>query len=267
MKKKIILSPEEINNINLQKSLDEIYTYRISPNPTRKFEINEEVKFGGFEKSIVLENYNNEGLIYKLKIFSAKNRDKKLTEEERYVVWTSIFKIFDETNLIEFAKPYDVRVDFMQSSIDSLLFMTYKEKINFDVEYQREYVWELSDKVDLINSIFNNVDIGKITLAYLPFNEYKATGYNYEIIDGKQRVSTLVEFYEDRFKYNGKFFSELKFTDRMHFEGYPVSLGKLSDRYTKIDRMKVFVKLNTSGKVMSKTHLDKVIKMLEKTEG
>ena len=38
--------------------------------------------------------------------------------------------------------------------------------------------------------------------------------YGYDVLDGKQRLTTLIEYFTDSFKYKGKYFSELSFLDQ-----------------------------------------------------
>lgn len=47
--------------------------------------------------------------------------------------------------------------------------------------------------------------------------DYGYKGKLYEIIDGKQRLTALLEFNEDRFQYNGYYFSELSNADKNKF--------------------------------------------------
>ena len=64
----------------------------------------------------------------------------------------------------------------------------------------RGNVWDIEDKVKLIDSIFNNIDVGKFAFIKVP---YKDNSPSYECLDGKQRVTALIEFYEGRFEYKG----------------------------------------------------------------
>jgi hypothetical protein len=83
------------------------------------------------------------------------------------------------------------RLHYSQRSLDGLVHMFYSFGINMDPDYQRGLVWTLEDKQALIESIFDDVDIGKFVFAQRPF-EANAPGY--EIIDGKQRLSALIDF-------------------------------------------------------------------------
>ena len=57
--------------------------------------------------------------------------------------------------------------------------------------------------------------IGTFILVKVPYN--KELPYMYEIIDGKQRLATIIEFLEDRFTYKGAYFSDLSLSDRGDF--------------------------------------------------
>lgn len=72
-----------------------------------------------------------------------------------------------------------------------------------DPDYQRDYVWADKDKEYLLDSIFSKLDIGKFVLVEQDSKVWFETHNMYEILDGKQRLSTLVAFYENRIPYHG----------------------------------------------------------------
>ena len=111
--------------------------------------------------------------------------------------------------------------------------------------------------------IFNKIDIGQITLIHREFKEGEARGgYHIEILDGKQRINAIVEFYEGRFAYKGKLFRELSFKDHHTFVGYTISLGWI-ENVTLEQRIECFLRLNTQGKGQDLEHLNKVAKLLK----
>ena len=140
--------------------------------------------------------------------------------------------------------------------------MVYHPGVDFDVEYQREHVWELTDKVALIDSIFNNIDIGKFVFVQRSFNTREKL---YEIIDGKQRLTALREFYEDRFQYKGYFFSELNPVDKNNFENHSIVYGYLENP-DKRAIFETFIKLNTTGRPMENKDIQKVKKLLDELD-
>jgi hypothetical protein len=66
----------------------------------------------------------------------------------------------------------------------------YIYRIDLDADYQREKIWSREDQEKLIDSIIQNIDIPKIYLARVKDNE----NFDYECIDGKQRMATLLNF-------------------------------------------------------------------------
>lgn len=68
----------------------------------------------------------------------------------------------------------------------------YIYRIDLDADYQREKIWSRKNQEDLIDSIYKNIDIPKIYLARVTGNE----NFDYECIDGKQRMATLLNFFK-----------------------------------------------------------------------
>jgi len=68
----------------------------------------------------------------------------------------------------------------------------YIYRIDLDADYQREKIWSRKNQEDLIDSIYKNIDIPKMYLARVTGNE----NFDYECIDGKQRMATLLNFFK-----------------------------------------------------------------------
>lgn len=208
----------------------------------RKFAINDIVQTIYGKKLIIDEIFDN-GKFYGFK----ENTEYKV------LPWINIVPYSDNYE-IEFSTPDLDRILFYKQNISSLLHMVYYFGVDFNPEYQRELVWTDEDKSCLIDSIFKNIEIGKFAFFENENNEY-------EIIDGKQRLSTLVDFYEDKFEFNGKLFSQLSTKDRTHFLDSSVPIAIL-ENISREQKLEYFLRLNTQGRVMDKKHLKKVQNML-----
>lgn len=68
----------------------------------------------------------------------------------------------------------------------------YIYRIDLDAEYQRERIWSRKAQEELMDSIIQDIDIPKIYLAAVKDNQQ----FDYECIDGKQRMSTLLSFFK-----------------------------------------------------------------------
>jgi uncharacterized protein with ParB-like and HNH nuclease domain len=258
MVKKKKLTAEELKEINLQRSFDELMEkLHLIPEPTYTFGIAQLVEIGHL-KDVFVEEIKENGKIYLINFTSIdNNRGNPIRNENqrRYVSWLDIRKTVSNTDRLE--KNSDIRLYYSQRNIQDLLSKSYHFGVNFDPEYQREYVWELEDKIKLIDSIFNNVDIGKFTFIRYDTETWRETKLSYEVLDGKQRIRAILDYFEDRFEYKGKKFSDLSNRDKWHFEDYPISIAEVNQMSNE-EIMRYFLILNTAGKVMDENHLEKV---------
>jgi hypothetical protein len=71
----------------------------------------------------------------------------------------------------------------------------YAYRIDFDADYQREKIWSSKQQQDLLDSILKEIDIPKIYLVKTKDN----LQFDYECIDGKQRMSSLMRFFRPEF--------------------------------------------------------------------
>ena len=79
----------------------------------------------------------------------------------------------------------------LQNIVDIL-----SNNIDFDPDYQRRRVWSPVQKSRLIESFIMNVPIPPVFLYEVEFSKY-------EVMDGLQRLSTVYDFYLDRFSLQG----------------------------------------------------------------
>jgi len=262
-KKNKVLTQEEIKACAIDTSIKEIKRMielgAMPLNPTRTFKTDERVHWGAHEEVYVRE-VHEDNLYYTLESFKY-DKDNNPTGESGWTAmpWINLYKYNTKRDTC-FAVDDRFYIRQLNSGLDSLLHMVYSSwgGVDFDVEYQREHVWQLKDKIALIDSIFNNIDIGKF--VFVQKNE-ATKGKYYEVIDGKQRLTAVCQFYEDRFKYKGKYFSELSNKDRYKILNHSVTYGYLENP-TKEAIYSTFIKMNTCGKPMETKHLDKVRKLL-----
>jgi hypothetical protein len=173
-----------------------------------------------------------------------------------YVSWLELFNINDN-KLFHYDDNYFFTL--LSQDVSSLLSYHYNFGINFNPVYQRDFVWSEKDQLTLIDSIFNNIEIGKFALI---FNGYEKKPIH-EILDGKQRLLTLIKFYEDKLIWNGYKFGELSKGDRDHFYYYNVSVLITKYKMSLADRLKYFLKLNVCGVAQDPEHIAKVREMLK----
>jgi Protein of unknown function DUF262 len=259
MAKKITYSPEELKERQLsseKNDVEERISKGIIPkNPTRLFKAGDFVRWGNHQNVVVVEVLFD-GLAYHLHYdYMGKEYGMpKRQVSDSIQIWSEVFPTTLYSNTQEpLSIQDDIRINYFNNDISSLLHKVYDAGVDFNPDYQRDLVWTQQQKTNLLDSIFNNVEIGKFTFIK---HDYSRQLY-YEILDGKQRLSTICEFYEDRLTWKGLKFTELCFKDAHHFTSFPIVQGEVS-QLSQQQIYKLFVKMNTSGTPVSQEHLDKI---------
>ena len=261
MPKRKVKTEEEILKEEKERGLLDIREkLHLINEPTYKFNIGDKVQYGALKESIVKEIlYDNK--VYVLDCIKTEENYGKPYDHKiiRVCAWHDIRPI--NSNNTIFTKNEDIQLTFYNSDIKSLICKYYNFGIDMNPYYQRDYVWSDKDKESLLDSIFNNIDIGKFVLIYLDIEEWVKKGFGYEILDGKQRLNTLIEFYENRFPYKGKYYNDLSSKDKRTFNNVHIPVAEIQN-VNKNDILKYFIMLNTTGKTMDKNHIDKIKNMI-----
>ena len=103
-----------------------------------------------------------------------------------------------------------------------------KDTINPTPEYQRYSVWNKKQQQLLMDSIYQGMDIPKLYLRKMP----QGSDFQFEAVDGQQRMRAIWEFYHDRYPLNeeytpslgGKKYSELEIEQRQIFDMFNFSV-------------------------------------------
>jgi hypothetical protein len=258
---------EQHKNTLLANQLEEALNCFMPKNPTYFFEIGEKVTYGAHPNAKIVEIYEN-GLAYKVRLYGNKQVYHNTVEYDEFqtVPWINLRKFVtpeEQEKRIRFSKDDNVYLKQYNQAISSIFTSSYHFGMDLNVNYQREHVWSIEDKEALIDSILNKIEIGKFIFIRRPFNKTDPKAASYEVLDGKQRMTAITEFYEDRITYKGLTFSQLHWRDKIAFEQYQISYME-GENLTEKQILETFIKFNTHGKVMSKEHLKKVQEMLDK---
>jgi hypothetical protein len=139
---------------------------------------------------------------------------------------------------------------------------------------QRPFCWSLEQKQELIRSIFKEMKLPLISLIeYKRYDDRELR--KYQIIDGKQRLSTVIAFVNNEFSVDDLYFKDLdesdsKFILRYSFDrevtyewgGTLSSTLKQSDIILLSDQSKIewFKRINFAGVQQEQAHIDSLIK-------
>lgn len=131
----------------------------------------------------------------------------------------------------------DIRREVVDISINKLIISKDKKNVRYDPSYQRNYIWNSTKAINLIETIFINGVIPPLTVI--------ETDDGLEIIDGRQRFETLLTFYNNEFPLRYFGLNKLTDLDGLYFKDLPHNLQQLFSEY----KMKLI--LYTPNKFMS----------------
>ena len=134
------------------------------------------------------------------------------------------------------------------------------------INLQRDFCWTLEQKQEYILSRLKRIAVTKISIV---LDDDDPKNVVMQVIDGKQRLSTLIDFYKGGFSisYQGGeyFFNDLDSVLKSHITSYDLTYdvaydydnGKITDQQ-KIDW---FMIINYTGTPQEKSHFDKINKL------
>ncbi len=158
-----------------------------------------------------------------------------------------------------------VDFDTFDIQMQELLRQLYDGQISVAPVYQRHFRWDDTRCSQLIESLALGIPIPNLFMATNPDN-------NWEVVDGVQRLSTVVKFagsadlrkklnvgeqlvlqgLEKLDQFNGLTFDQLPPHLQQHIRTRPLKVVTLNDKSDKRLRIDLFERLNTGGIVLTK---------------
>jgi len=135
--------------------------------------------------------------------------------------------------------------------------------------YQRDLVWSLENKQNLIYSIMIGSPIGEFIFGKREIDTKDLYYQEWTVIDGQQRVQAIREFTENKFKdTDGRYFTDYSYREMMYFlEDFDnfsaVSIDNLSEK----DQIEIYLSKNKGGVVHTKEELQKAQTILDGLKG
>ncbi|USD58599.1 DUF262 domain-containing protein [Vibrio sp. SCSIO 43155] len=142
-------------------------------------------------------------------------------------------------------------------------------ELYFNPKYQRSYCWTETEQQQLLNTIFDGEVIGFISSV---INENGPVEHYLEVVDGRQRLTTLIMFYKNEIPVlrNGTeyYFDDLNNQDKLKFKQTKLSTYELSNSdgtmLTELQKARYFYSTNFAGVPQSEEHRDHVAKYIER---
>lgn len=231
--------------------------------PSYRFEVGDKVRFGGWNSAVITKVFDD-GMFYEVDAVSYGKENCIDRAEKHIVEWLRVRKL--ELQDTAFTSNEDIRLYYSNATVESLLFKHLCFGVDFNPSYQRDLVWDDKDRESLLDSIFMGADIGRFVFREKDADEIPShNDPYYEIVDGKQRMMALLDFYADRYSYRGFLYSDLSAKDQWTFKNASVSIADVRN-LTQRDTLRLFIMLNRGGRPVSDEVIRKAEEMLSKIQ-
>lgn len=158
----------------------------------------------------------------------------------------------------------DLNTDFMH-----LLDMYNSGELFMDPVYQSDFVWTKEQKQLYIKNLFE--DKASVKPTFIEYSETLEDGTRKrvaEVLDGKQRIKALIDFYNNEFDVEGLYYKDLHYRDQFFFERLNVVYTRIMNREVRKDlkletKIQLFLEINMLGTRMSDEDLKKAQALLK----
>lgn len=142
-----------------------------------------------------------------------------------------------------------VSLDYLASHVQG-----YEESYGFTMEpeYQRDHVWTMEQRTAYVEHVLMGGETGlEIIVNVENFNKTSKAPGVAEVLDGKQRLTSLLMFMRDEVRAFGRLASEYEGKCRANIVWKVVDLNP-------IETMRLYVMLNAGGTAHTKEEIDRV---------
>ena len=164
----------------------------------------------------------------------------------------------------------DLTVTTITSSLENFLDMYAEGEYDFDPEYQRGLVWTKEQKQAFIKALM----IGKAEIQPIFIRNPKKGEWGLEVLDGKQRLTAILEYVRGEFEVEGFYYKDLNNSDIRIFNYTPMVYTEIKYYDNKVgltampteQKIELFLQVNGYGQHVSDEHLEKIKNMNNKGE-
>lgn len=136
------------------------------------------------------------------------------------------------------------------------------------IYFQRGYIWTEKQKQRLIQSIINDVEISSILVhehKYKKIADRQKNGetelFLSDVIDGKQRLSTIISFMDNDFAVDGVYYKDWSALAQRKWKNKTISVNTVQ-HLTDKQVLEQFLKVNFAGTQQSEEHMENVKKFI-----
>lgn len=148
--------------------------------------------------------------------------------------------------------------------VESFMIWHRNGDLDMDPVYQREYVWTQKEQDSFLVTLVRGFPVGVIAIS--DDIEFKETKW-IEVIDGKQRLTTVFKFIDGEIGIpmpdgSRLYWDEMNKSEQLRFRGIPMPTIDLQECTAK-DRLEFFYRTNFAGVPQSEDHKKKIMDMMK----
>lgn len=118
-----------------------------------------------------------------------------------------------------------------------------RNKLILSPPFQRNLVWRTIHKIDFIKTILLGFPFPQIFLAKGELNAEELSTTSV-VVDGQQRMNSILEFIENEYAVDGKFYKDLSKKERDEFLKYEIAIIELDMEADDSNIIEIFQRLN-----------------------
>lgn len=135
-------------------------------------------------------------------------------------------------------------------------------------DYQRDLIWTIENKQNLIYAIMNGSPIGEFIFSKKTIDTKSEYYHEWTVIDGQQRINALREFVTGQFKdKDGRFYCDYSYREMVYFfEDFDNFSASYIQNLTEIEQVKIYLSKNIGGVVHTSEEIERAKNFLSKLE-
>ena len=134
--------------------------------------------------------------------------------------------------------------------------------LDLDPDYQRDYCWTEEQKRRYIEWVLKGGTSGKEIYLNHP-GWMKSFKGKFEVVDGKQRISAVLDFLHDKIKVFGKYYSEFEDSLPLSNASFSVNIADLTSRR---EILQWYLDMNSCGVAHTNSEIENVRKLIEEEQ-
>lgn len=197
--------------------------------------------------------FTDHSIFHPPKLIEMISKEKRKESEGK-----SYFQTLKEHSIFD-----DIHIDEITSDVENMLNEFSVGTYDFNPIYQRDLVWSTEKKQEFVKKLL----IGDVNLCPTFITApYKKSKREYEVLDGKQRMMSVIQFVQNQFPVEGLYYKDLTMGDvsRLMNATFKYKLVKYYDKKKGFSEMslkqkvELFLQINEYGQKVSDEHLAKI---------